>query len=97
MNTPTDTPRFLFLLDRIEDPVLEPGDTDPWPEYMGDANSAMLVCAENEQHARQLAGKSAMDEGSRVWVNPRFTTCVSLAQTTQPVGVVLRGETPQTL
>lgn len=84
----------LFLFDRVEEPQLNPGEECPWPEYMGDAFSAMVVAAESEDAARKLAAKVCGDEGSRAWVDPRFTQATTLGAGTGEARVVVRGETP---
>lgn len=96
MNTLPAALLFVFLLNRIEEPELEPGEDDPWPDLMVDACSAMVVVAENDEQARKIAATGKMDEGSRVWMNPRYTTCVVVGTSSVPAGVLVRGETPQT-
>jgi hypothetical protein len=40
-----------------------------------DKTFGVIVRAENESEARQLASKMAGDEGSEVWLDPSTTVC----------------------
>lgn len=92
-NNATDL--MLILLERIDEPALEPGEDDPWPDIMVDANTAMVVAAPSFDEARKLAAQACTDEGGRVWVNPRFTQATQIGTTkSTEARVILRGDTP---
>lgn len=88
----------LFLLERIEEPELHPGESSPWPEIMVDGCSSMVVAAGTEEGARTLAANAAQDEGPQVWLDPRFTAATLLGKGKgKKIGVahvVIFGQTP---
>jgi hypothetical protein len=85
---------YIFLLERIESPIIEPGTPDPWPAIMVDGVSAMTVIADDQDGARHAAADAAGDEGRGVWLNPRFTACenIGVAASGIPPGVLVKGE-----
>lgn len=61
-------PSLVFKLDRIP-----PKDGDQW-----DVVVSQIVQASTEKEARQLASQKAGDEGKKVWMNPRKSTCTRI-------------------
>jgi len=60
-------PTLIFKIDRVL------GTGDQW-----DVVNSQIVQASNEKEARQLASTKAGDEGTKVWLDPRRSTCSRL-------------------
>lgn len=57
------------------------------PAY--DVYLRMLVRADNEVHARTLAGTLAADEGPQTWWYDEYSTCELVEPNEGPIGVVI--------
>lgn len=60
-------PTLIFKLDRVL------GTGDQW-----DVVNSQVVQASNKKEARQLASTKAGNEGAKVWLDPRRSTCTIL-------------------
>lgn len=88
--------RFIFLLENIEEPELEPGEEQPWAqgEQLVDHLFSMVVIADNAEQARDLAASACMDEGRRAWLNSRYSTCETIGTTDMTPRVMVVGHSP---
>jgi hypothetical protein len=63
------------------------------PGYM-DIMARCVVRAKNEQKARELASKVAMDEGLETWIDPTFSSCEQLTAAGKEK-IIIQDRTPR--
>lgn len=64
-----------------------PPKTSPWYSIW-DCSHGMIVRANTEEQARQIASDHHGDEGAHAWIDPKYSTCVELPAEGDP-GLIL--------
>lgn len=77
----------LWELRPIDFPNDYSGPKDPWNPWY-DKAFGMIVRAETEAQAREIASENCWDEGAKAWLNTTFSTCSELLQD-GPVEVIM--------